>query len=500
MPSQKQEFSFPGQTTDQLLLFAYGTFLALGWTPKYAGPNAIVGYTPRSWNKYGDEIVVEANGEIMSVTSSQVHNESFDMMGKNKKHIKEFMGTFEKVRSSIPKPAWADAIEQLRSQTVQTVTDEAKQAEEIEKVMKLSGSNLFVTYAIIAINVIVFILMAMNGAGIFDPNGIVHINWGSNYSPLTLSGDWWRLISCVFIHFGIIHLAMNTYALYMAGVYLEPMLGKTKYIIAYLVTGVFASLASLWWHSEGVNSAGASGAIFGLYGVFLALLLTNLIPKQMRSSLLQSIGVFVVFNLIYGMQAGVDNAAHIGGLLSGLVIGLIFYPLLKKEDKGVKSNLALLGIVAAAVLAGWLYLNSPGNIIGPERREAEINYLKESTFPDGEQLYDKYKEFIKSDEEIVKMFNDGINSYKDWLTVNEEKINLEFERATSAVAAMKTYHVSESAKKQINLLEQLLEARKEQVSVVKQLAQEENAANKLKLAEIRDKQVEILAELNKSDK
>ena len=200
------------------------------------------------------------------------------------------------------------------------------------------------------------------------------------------------------------------------------------------------------------------------------------------------------------MQAGVDNAAHIGGLLSGLVIGLIFYPLLKKEDKGVKSNLALLGIVAAAVLAGWLYLNSPGNRIGPERREAEINYLKESTFPDGEQLYDKYKEFIKSDEEIVKMFNDGINSYKDWLTVNEEKINLEFERATSAVAAMKTYHVSESAKKQINLLEQLLEARKEQVSVVKQLAQEENAANKLKLAEIRDKQVEILAELNKSDK
>ena len=298
MPSQKQEFSFPGQTTDQLLLFAYGTFLALGWTPKYAGPNAIVGYTPRSWNKYGDEIVVEANGEIMSVTSSQVHNESFDMMGKNKKHIKEFMGTFEKVRSSIPEPAWAEAIEQLRSQTVQTVTDEAKQAEEIEKVMKLSGSNLFVTYAIIAINVIVFILMAMNGAGIFDPNGIVHINWGSNYSPLTLSGDWWRLISCVFIHFGIIHLAMNTYALYMAGVYLEPMLGKTKYIIAYLVTGVFASLASLWWHSEGVNSAGASGAIFGLYGVFLALLLTNLIPKQMRSSLLQSIGVFVVFNLI----------------------------------------------------------------------------------------------------------------------------------------------------------------------------------------------------------
>jgi len=58
MPSQKQEFSFPGLTPEQLLLYAYGTFLELGWTPKYAGPNAIIGYTPRSWKKYGDEILV----------------------------------------------------------------------------------------------------------------------------------------------------------------------------------------------------------------------------------------------------------------------------------------------------------------------------------------------------------------------------------------------------------------------------------------------------------
>ena len=500
MPSQKQEFSFPGQTTDQLLLFAYGAFLELGWTPKYAGPNAIVGYTPRSWNKYDDEVLVETSGETMSVTSSLVHNESFDMMGKNKKHINDFMAVFEKVRSFPPKPEWAEAIEQLRTQTVQTVTEETKQAGEIDKVMKLSGSNLYVTYAIIAINVIVFVLMAINGAGIFDANARVHIDWGSNYSPLTLSGDWWRLITCVFIHFGIIHLVMNTYALYMAGVYLEPMLGKTKYIVAYLATGIIASLASLWWHSEGVNSAGASGAIFGLYGVFLALLFTNLIPKQMRSSLLQSIGVFVVFNLIYGTKSGVDNAAHIGGLLCGFVIGFIFYPLLKKEDKGAKSNLALLGITAAAVLSAWMYLNNPGNKIGPERREAEISYLKESKFPDGEKLYEKYKEFVQSDEKIVKMFNDGINSYKDWLTVNEENIKLEFDRATSVIAAMKSYNVSAAAKEEVNLLEQLLNARKEQVSIVKQLAHEDNPANQLKLAEIRNKQGEILAELNKKEK
>jgi len=285
----------------------------------------------------------------------------------------------------------------------------------------------------------------------------------------------------------------------MAGVYLEPMLGKTKYVIAYLATGVFASLASLWWHSEPVNSAGASGAIFGLYGIFLALLFTNLIPKQMRSSLLQSIGVFVVFNLVYGVKSGIDNAAHIGGLLSGLVIGFIFFPLLKKEDKGAKSNLVLIAIIAGTVLSAWIYLNSSGNKVDPERRAAELNYLREARFPDGEKFFEKYKEYVQSDERIVTMFNDGTVSFKEWLSKNEENINQEFAKATSTVAAMKSYNVSESAKKRISLLEQLLDARKEQVAIVKQLAQEDGPANQLKLAEIRNKQEEILTELNKKD-
>ena len=358
MPSQKQEFSFPGQTTDQLLLFAYGTFLELGWTPKYAGPNAIVGYTPRSRSKYDDEIVVEANDETMSVTSSLVHNESFDVTGKNKKHIRDFMEAFEKVRSSMPKPGWAEAIERLRSQTVQTVTEETKQAGEIDKVMKLSGSILYVTYGIIAINVIVFILMVIDGADIFTvKNGLVHIEWGSNVTGLTLSGDWWRLITSTFLHFGIIHLAMNMYALYTAGVYLEPMLGRTKYIAAYLCTGIIAGIVSLWWHKDGVNGAGASGAIFGLYGVFLALLFTNLIPKQVRSALLQSIGIFVVFNIVYGMRSGIDNAAHIGGLLSGFVIGFIFYLELSGKINITKSMATVL-ITIVTVAGTWYFLTN----------------------------------------------------------------------------------------------------------------------------------------------
>lgn len=498
MPSQKQEFSFPGQTTDQLLLTAYGTFLELGWTPKFAGPNAIIGYTPRSWNKYDDEILAEATDGTMTVTSSFVHNESFDMMGKNKKHIRDFIAAFEKVKTRGPQTAWTEEIEKLRNQTVKTVTLQVKQAEEINKTMNLASSNLYATYAIIAINVIVFILMAINGAGIFDANPLVHIRWGSNYTPLTLSGDWWRLITNTFIHFGIIHLVMNTYALYMAGVYLEPMLGKTKYIVAYLCTGVIASIVSLWWHKEGTNSAGASGAIFGMYGVFLALLFTNLIPKQVRTSLLQSIGVFVVYNLIYGMKSGVDNAAHIGGLLSGIIIGFIFYPLLKKHDRGSKSNLALIGIAVVTILSAGLYLNSPGKKVDAEERQKALNEIKEMGFADAKAYSEKMNAFSELETEALAPFNEKPPLNNNELSRRLNTISVEkWDRALGLLEKAKTYNVSEKQKKQSWLLIEYVTARKEEIKAIEQLIGNDSPENNEKLDQIDNKINDLLQQLKK---
>jgi rhomboid protease GluP len=496
MPSQKQEFSFPGHTTDELLLIVYGTFLELGWTPKYAGPQSIIGYTPRSWNKYDDEILVEATDGSITVTSSLVHNESFDMMGKNKKHINDFMAAFEKVKTGQPQTAWAEEVEKLRNQTVETVAQQAKQADEVNKAMSLTGSNLYVTYAIIALNVIVFVLMVINRAGILKPNPLVHIGWGSNYSPLTLSGDWWRLITSTFIHFGIIHLVMNTYALYMVGVYLEPMLGKTKYIVAYLCTGIIAGIVSLWWHKEGTNSAGASGAIFGMYGVFLALLFTNLIPKQVRISLLQSIGVFVVYNLIYGMKSGVDNAAHTGGLLSGIIIGFLFYPLLKKQDRGSKSNLALAGIAAATILSAWLYLISPGNKVNIQERQRALNEVQEMNFADAEAYLDKIKAFGELETEALAPFNEkpALNDAElsnKLNTISAEK----WDRALGLLEKAKTYNVSEKQKKQAGLLIEYVSARKEEIKAIDQLITSQSPANNEKLNEINKKIEGLLQKL-----
>ena len=495
MPSQKQEFSFPGQTTDQLLLTAYGTFLELGWTPKYAGPNAIIGYTPRSWKKYDDEITVEATEGAMTVTSSLIHNESFDMMGKNKKHIQEFMTVFEKVKTREPQTLWAEEIDKLRNQTTETVTEHVKQSEEINKVMNLAGSRLYITYGIIAINVVVFILMAINGAGIFDANGLVHIRWGSNYTPLTLTGDWWRLITSTFIHFGIIHLVMNTYALYMAGVYLEPMLGKTRYIVAYLSTGIIAGIVSLWWHKDSVNSAGASGAIFGMYGVFLALLFTNLIPKQVRTSLLQSIGVFVVFNLIYGMKAGIDNAAHVGGLVSGVVIGFVYYSSLKKNLSIEKSILPVIIIAAITIVSAWYYIETAGRSVTPGTRERALNEIKDISFADADRYFDKMKAIEELETEALAPFNETPLTYpslsQKLITISAPK----WERILSLLEETRNYDISDKQKKQTELLIKYANARQEEIKAIEKVAKGEMPENNEQDAAITKKIEDLLRQL-----
>jgi len=198
--------------------------------------------------------------------------------------------------------------------------------------------------------------MLVKGAGLWEPGTDVLIKWGANYKPITIGGEWWRLFTCIFVHIGIVHLLLNMYALLMIGNYLEPMLGRLRFITAYLCTGIMASLASLWWHQEPIVSAGASGAIFGLYGLFLALLTTNLIPNSARKALLQSIGIFVLYNIMYGLRSkAVDNSAHIGGLLSGLAIGYVYFATLK-TGAILKTRITVIAIISVTFIFTGIYL------------------------------------------------------------------------------------------------------------------------------------------------
>jgi membrane associated rhomboid family serine protease len=130
----------------------------------------------------------------------------------------------------------------------------------------------FITPILIYLNIAVFIIMMVAGLGFMSFKGQDLLIWGANFRPSTTGGEWWRLLSSSFLHGGIMHLLFNMYGLLFVGMFLEPALGKTKFLVSYLVAGILASVASLWWY-EATISVGASGAIFGMYGLFLHLCL-----------------------------------------------------------------------------------------------------------------------------------------------------------------------------------------------------------------------------------
>lgn len=206
---------------------------------------------------------------------------------------------------------------------------EDKDLKEFIEFIKLR-EGFFITPILIYINVAIFLMMFFSGLGFISFNGLDLLNWGANYQPYTTNGEWWRLITSVFLHGGFIHLASNIFGLLFVGIFLEPKLGKTKYLTIYLITGAFASLTSIWWHDATI-SIGASGAIFGLYGLFLSLLLTKVFSPDISKVFLITTLIFIGFNVVMGLMGGIDNAAHIGGLVSGFVIGLLMSRSLKED-------------------------------------------------------------------------------------------------------------------------------------------------------------------------
>ena len=184
------------------------------------------------------------------------------------------------------------------------------------------------------LNLLVWLAMTVSGVSPTHPTGQELMQWGSNVTGYTLPGQPWRLVTSLFVHGGITHLLLNGASLWLLGLLLEARTGGWRLLAAYFSSGVVASLATLWYHRPGgwavqwfhqawgVNSTGASGAIFGLYGLMLALLLSKqLVLDQFdRRAMLGLVLYLVLSNLIAGLSGNIDNVAHLGGLLTGLLV------------------------------------------------------------------------------------------------------------------------------------------------------------------------------------
>jgi rhomboid protease GluP len=146
------------------------------------------------------------------------------------------------------------------------------------------------------------------------------IRWGADVALLVNYGEWWRLFSAVFIHIGIIHLAFNSYALVFIGPILEELLGREKFFVLYIASGVFGFILSNWYYDPRMPTAGASGAIFGMIGA--AIILSRRWAAG-GSLFRQQLIHWAIYGFGYGLVLGANNAAHLGGFVAGMAVAYI---------------------------------------------------------------------------------------------------------------------------------------------------------------------------------
>jgi rhomboid protease GluP len=216
-------------------------------------------------------------------------------------------------------------------------------------------ASIGLTQILLGANVAVFLAMvgvvlASGGNPLPDFPGDVLL-WGANVGPFTLSGQWWRLLTYMFLHGGLFHIAFNMWALWNLGVLCESLYGRWTFGAIYLLTGIGGGLASVAWNPH-VFSVGASGAIFGLAGALIASFYLGefSVPRAALSGTLRSLAFFVGFNLFFGgLVRGIDNACHVGGLITGLILGALVARVAPTHDKPLR-RAAIFSVVALALV------------------------------------------------------------------------------------------------------------------------------------------------------
>ncbi|HTZ00379.1 MAG TPA: rhomboid family intramembrane serine protease, partial [Rhodocyclaceae bacterium] len=215
------------------------------------------------------------------------------------------------------------------------------------------ATSIPATKILIVANSLVFAAMLLAGAGLWhSPNGI-QLEWGANFGPATKNGEWWRLGTAMFLHFGLLHLAMNMWALWDGGRLVERLIGSGRFLLGYFAAGLTGNLLSLVTHGDQTVSGGASGAVFGVYGALLLLLWRqrrNLHPGEFRW-LFWGAGAFTVASILFGLLVpGIDNAAHLGGF----VAGTLACAALVRPEASTASPMKQTPAAAAALLAGGI--------------------------------------------------------------------------------------------------------------------------------------------------
>ncbi len=189
----------------------------------------------------------------------------------------------------------------------------------IEKLKKLYEKSK-VTFTLLAIMIVYFIFMSLNGG---TTNIQTLIKYGAMVPPFVSEyNEYYRFVTSIFIHIGITHILFNGYALYVFGPQIEGLMGPKKYLLFFILTGIGGNIATYIFNYQSV-SAGASGSLFGLFGAFLYLVVRhpNIVTPQGKKSILQLLGINLL--LTFAVPS-ISITAHLGGLIIGFLLSFIF--------------------------------------------------------------------------------------------------------------------------------------------------------------------------------
>jgi rhomboid protease GluP len=212
-------------------------------------------------------------------------------------------------------------------QAIRAVTESSSSDEPFEEFLRARTGRPLVTPLLAAVNVLVFIVMLFGRGALDDPQTL--IEWGGNFTPRTTNGEWWRLVAATFVHGGVLHLAATIAGLVPLGLVLERAVGRVTFATIYLAAGIVAGVTSLWTLSPTSISFGASGAIFGIYGLLLASLIWTVVggplgPGPLPLTWAKRIGagaaLFVLYNLFTDR---LGTASELAGLATGFAGGLL---------------------------------------------------------------------------------------------------------------------------------------------------------------------------------
>ncbi|MFD1850273.1 rhomboid family intramembrane serine protease [Oceanobacillus bengalensis] len=250
-----------------------------------------------------------------------------------------------------------------KEKLVLTVEEKRKEIHNV-----FSFGKPFFTFAIIILNIIMFILLEINGGSMVIDT---LIDYGAKYNPAIIeNNEWWRIISSMFLHIGFLHLLMNMLAVYYLGTAVEKIYGKWRFIFIYSLAGIGGGLASFAFSAN--VSAGASGAIFGLFGalLFFGIIHKRIFFQTMGLNILVVLGINIAFGFTLEQ---IDMAAHIGGLVAGFIASAIIH--LPNKKKIVMQFVAML--VYVVMVAGLIYFGTYNNLNNQTYYLMEIESLIE---------------------------------------------------------------------------------------------------------------------------